>query len=176
MNSNIIIASKNPVKINAVSLAFKEMFPNTHYNYEGVSVPSNVREQPMSNAETLQGAINRATNAKQEYPNATFWVGIEGGIEATSHGMESFAWVVVQSKEKQGQSKTNTFMLPQKVSELVHQGYELGDADDIVFGASNSKQKNGAVGLLTGNAMDRTELYRQAVVLALIPFINKDLY
>jgi len=55
-------------------------------------------------------------------------------------------------------------------------GMELGTANDLVFSQTNSKQKNGAVGLLTHNKVDRTELYRQAVILALIPFVNPDLY
>ena len=53
---------------------------------------------------------------------------------------------------------------------------ELGEADDIVFGQSNSKQKSGAVGLLTGDIIDRKSLYEEAVVLALIPFKNEELY
>jgi inosine/xanthosine triphosphatase len=31
--------------------------------------------------------------------------------------------------------------LPPKIVELLQQGMELGDADDIVFGQTNSKQK-----------------------------------
>jgi len=58
----------------------------------------------------------------------------------------------------------------------VRQGKELGEADDLVFAKENSKQDNGAVGLLTGNVIDRTALYQQAVVLALIPFKNPHLY
>jgi non-canonical (house-cleaning) NTP pyrophosphatase len=53
---------------------------------------------------------------------------------------------------------------------------ELGDADDVVFGRTNSKQENGAVGLLTENVIDRTAYYVQALILALIPFKNSVLY
>jgi len=53
---------------------------------------------------------------------------------------------------------------------------ELGEADDRVFERSNSKQTNGAIGLLTGNVIDRTTLYAPAVVFALIPFKNPELY
>jgi non-canonical (house-cleaning) NTP pyrophosphatase len=52
----------------------------------------------------------------------------------------------------------------------------LGEADDIVFGRSNSKQKEGAIGLLTGNVVDRAGLYEHAVILALVPFKNVALY
>jgi non-canonical (house-cleaning) NTP pyrophosphatase len=53
---------------------------------------------------------------------------------------------------------------------------ELGEADDRVFGCNNSKQQNGAIGLLTGDAVDRAGLYVPAVIFALIPFKNPELY
>ena len=54
--------------------------------------------------------------------------------------------------------------------------WSWGDADDVVFERSNSKQANGAVGLLTGDVITRASLYAHAVVLALIPFRNMELY
>ena len=51
----------------------------------------------------------------------------------------------------------------------------MGEADDVVFGRSNSKFKDGAIGILTGGLIDRTRYYKEAVVMSLIPFINKDL-
>ena len=46
---------------------------------------------------------------------------------------------------------------------------ELGDADDVVFGRSNSKQESGVVGLLTEGRMTRKQYYQHACLLALIP-------
>jgi len=85
-------------------------------------------------------------------------------------------WVVVRSGDRVGKARTGTFFLPAPVADLVRQGKELGEADDIIFGRSNSKQENGAIGLLTGNVIDRTQLYEHAVVLALVPFKNVGLY
>lgn len=172
----IIIASKNPVKINAVKIGFEKVFPNLDSEYIGISVPSNVSDQPMTNEETLTGAINRANNAKKERPDADFWIGIEGGIDKINNEMEVFAWIVITTNDKTGKAKTGTFFLPQKIMELVDSGKELGDADDIVFGHNNSKQKSGAVGMLTGDIITRTSYYVEAVVLALIPFKNTELY
>jgi non-canonical (house-cleaning) NTP pyrophosphatase len=59
---------------------------------------------------------------------------------------------------------------------LIRQGKELGEADDIVFSQNNSKQANGAIGILTGDVIDRTSLYEHAVILALAPFKNLELY
>ena len=172
----IVKASQNPVKIEAARSGFEIMFPGETFKVRSVSVPSGGGQQPMSSQETLQGARNRARNARQALPQADYWVGIEGGIELINGEMAAFAWVFVLSQKRAGKSQTGTFFLPSEVAELIRQGKELGDADDIVFKRSNSKQKDGAIGILTSNVIDRTSLYQHAVVLALVPFKNPELY
>jgi non-canonical (house-cleaning) NTP pyrophosphatase len=81
----------------------------------------------------------------------------------------------MDAEGRTGHSRTGMFYLPDEVVALVNQGHELGDADDIVFGRANSKQQNGAIGILTGDAIDRTAYYADAVVLALVPFKNPSL-
>ena len=90
--------------------------------------------------------------------------------------MEAFAWIVINGKDISGKAQTSTFQLPPKIVELINQGVELGHADDLVFKRNNSKQGNGAVGILTHDIIDRVEYYRHAVILALIPFVNSELY
>ena len=98
-------------------------------------------------------------------------------IEEKNSDMEAFAWVVIKAKTGGfGKGRTGTFFLPPQIAELIKQGKELGEADDVVFGRTNSKQENGAVGILTENVVDRTKYYTEAVVLALIPFKNKKFY
>ncbi|NWF70550.1 MAG: inosine/xanthosine triphosphatase [Chloroflexi bacterium] len=171
----IIVASTNPVKIQAARDGFRRLFPNENFEARGVFVPSGVPAQPMSSAETLQGALNRAWNARQQDSAADFWVGIEGGCEDDGAALHAFAWVVVLGGERIGKGQTATFVLPEEVAQLVRQGVELGEADDRVFGRSNSKQQNGAVGLLTGDVIDRLAYYEHAVILALVPFKNPHL-
>ena len=173
----IVVASQNPVKINTTEIGFAKMFPDEIFEVRGVSTTSGVSDQPMGDEETFQGAINRVENASKLSPNVDYWVGIEGGLKETKGEMEAFAWVVIRSKEgKEGKGKTGTFILPQEIVELIKQGKELGEADDIVFGRTNSKQANGAVGILTGDVLTRTIFYKSAVILALIPFRNPKLY
>jgi inosine/xanthosine triphosphatase len=172
----IVIASKNPVKIQAVKNGFKKMFPSQKFEFISVSVASGVSDQPLSNNETFLGAKNRADNASKELKDADFYCGIEGGIGPIDNEMEAFAWVVVKSVDRYGKSRTATFFLPKQVVQLIKEGKELGDADDIVFNRKNSKQENGAVGILTGDIIDRTKYYTEAIILALIPFKNVDLY
>ncbi len=172
----IVIASKNPVKINAVKEAFESVFEGEEFELQGVSVNSEVPEQPIGDDQTYEGAYNRACNAQKSFNHADFWVGLEGGILKKNKTFEAFAWMVVLSKDNVGKSRTATFDLPREVSKLLDKGYELGEADDIVFKRSNSKQEQGAVGILTKGVVDRSRFYREAVILALIPFVNEELY
>ena len=97
-------------------------------------------------------------------------------MQFIQHELAAFAWVVIRAKNLIGKGRTGTFLLPEAVSKLILNGMELGEADDIVFNQNNSKQKDGAVGLLTENLVDRCHLYAHAVILALIPFKNPKLY
>ena len=170
----IVVASKNPVKINATRLGFETYFEID--SVEGINVDSGVSDQPMSDAETLEGARKRAENAKKSQPVADFWVGIEGGIEPKEKALSAFAWIVVLGKSVNGESRTTSFLLPPQVASLIEKGYELGVANDMIFNKNNSKQKAGAVGILTNNKINRTQLYTQAVQLALVPVINEEIY
>jgi inosine/xanthosine triphosphatase len=172
----IVVASHNPVKSLATLHAFQRMFPEQEFNTTPVIVSSGVNHQPFSDQETLKGALTRAQNAKRLVSQADYWVGIEGGVLDHDGEMSAFAWVVVLSENQVGKSRTGTFYLPQRVARLVRAGNELGEADDIVFGRSDSKRENGAIGLLTGDVIDRIALYEHAIILALVPLKNADLY
>ena len=172
----IIVASLNPVKEKAVRAGFQRIFPNETFVVKGISVPSGVSEQPMTDVETLTGAKMRAENAQAAQPEADYWVGVEGGCDYLEGVLVAFAWVQILGKAGTGAARTGLFHLPKKVQDLIEAGYELGEADDIVFGKTNSKQESGAVGLLSGDVITRTTYYEHAVVLALLPFKNQELY
>ncbi|MCY3867317.1 MAG: inosine/xanthosine triphosphatase [Chloroflexi bacterium] len=172
----ITVASQNPVKLKAALAAFQQMFPGRGFHLQGASVPSGVPDQPMNVIQTQTGARNRAENARAAVPEADYWVGIEGGIEDSPLGMTCFARVHVLGRDGiTGLGQTAVFYLPREVAELVRGGLELGHADDVVFGSDNSKQANGAIGLLTDDLVDREAYYTHAVIMALVPFKNRAL-
>ena len=172
----IIVASTNPVKVSCTKEAFEKVFPDEFFDVVGVDAPSGVTDQPMTEEETLMGAMNRANYARNMHQDALYWVGIEGGIHQEPEIMEAFAWIVILSDNRLGRARTATFQLPPEIVKLVNSGVELGHADDMIFRRTNSKQGNGAVGILTNDLIDRTDYYRHAVVLALIPFMHPKLY
>ena len=174
----ILVASQNPSKINAVTMAFQEVFPETSIQIEAVSVDSEVPDQPMGSNETLLGAQNRVNNARNAKDGFDFYIGLEGGIVQHKDGtLEAMAWMVVLDKNcKMGKARTAGFFLSPQTAKYIHEGYELGRADELVFGVENSKQKMGSSGLLTQNIITRQRFYRDAIILALIPFINPTLF
>ncbi|MBB6459587.1 inosine/xanthosine triphosphatase [Flammeovirga kamogawensis] len=178
MNKKIVVASRNPVKINAALSGMNKILPNVKFQVQGVDVSSGVADQPMSTKETWEGAFNRATNARNLEVNADYWVGMEGGIDTDADGkMFAFAWMCIIDKEDRlGKAQTGIFYLPPKVQKLVEGGVELGYANDKVFNEVGSKQKGGAVGSLTLGALGRTEYYEQAMILAMVQIVNPLLY
>ncbi|OPZ77628.1 MAG: Non-canonical purine NTP phosphatase [Alphaproteobacteria bacterium ADurb.Bin438] len=168
----VLVGTKNPVKIKAVKTAFEKMF-DEEIKIEGASVPSGVSDMPMSGKETYQGAYNRAMNSKSSYPDYDYYVGLEGGCDDFMGELGVMGWVVVISKDGMvGKGSGGMHFLPKKVVELLNQGYELGDADDMVFGLSNSKQEMGSIGILTSGALVRSETFCVATLRALIPHKN----
>lgn len=160
-------------------MGFLTVFPTSEFEFLTAQVSSDVSSQPMDDQETLTGARNRAQNARQACPQGDYWVGLEGGLSELHGGEESLAaysWIYILGKNQKGFARSASYILPDKIAELIHQGMEQGEADDLVFGQENSKQASGGVGLLTKDLITRAELYAMAVKLALTPFIQEDLY
>jgi inosine/xanthosine triphosphatase len=172
----IIVASSNPVKVNATMDGFKTMFPGEEFIFTGIKLNHSINPQPMTDTETLNGAEERSRMCQELVEDADYWVGIEGGVDKVGADLIVFAWIVIRSRSQIGKARTGTFFLPQVLTKLVMEGKELGEADDIVFKRENSKQENGAVGLLTHDVIDRRKYYEHAVILALIPFLNPKHY
>ena len=120
----------------------QKILPNVQFDVKGCDVPSGVSDQPMTDQETWQGALNRANNAKNG-AKCKFLDRHEGGIDKDEEGkMIAFAWMCVSDKDgKMGKGKTGMFYLPPKVQKLVEEGIELGHANDQVFNEGRFKQK-----------------------------------
>ncbi len=173
----VVVASTNPVKINTAKNGFSKMFPGSSVDVIGIHAPSEVSKQPMNDEETLRGAINRTENVSKLASDADYWVGIEAGLHEEHGDFYTVNWIVVKSKEgKIGKGNTGSFGLPRRIADLVRSGKELNDAVEEVFGERHVGQKNGTIGMLTGDVLTRTSYYETAIILALIPFRNPSLY
>lgn len=179
----VAVGSTNRVKVDAARAAFARAFPSAAFTFAGYAADSGVSAQPMGDAETRAGALNRARAAAAAHAaaaggsRARFAVGLEGGCGEEFGVLSCFAWMCVLGPSgEESFSRTGTFALPPAVAALVRAGVELGEADDRVFGRVGSKAQDGAVGLLTKGAITRTAYYEHALVLALAPYISAEHY
>lgn len=178
LDMNVIIASKSPVKAEAVKRGFQTLFPDTTFVFEGVNANSGISDQPMSNDEMRTGALGRINHAKELAPGADYYVGLEGGVEEMYGDLYNYGWVIVESKEgKKGYGITSAFTLPPAIQHLIiHEGLEQSHATDRVLSLSGTKIGTGTIGPLTNGTLTYTDWYIPAVICALIPFLNTELY
>ncbi len=173
----VIVGSKNPVKLKTVEQGFAMMFPDETFEFVTYDAKSGVADQPIGEDETRTGSCNRAKDCATAYPDADYFAGLEGGLVEEGEGFRAVAWMRVQNSEgKFSPAHTGSFLLPKEVSVAIREGMELGHAVDMVFGTSNIKHKEGAVGVLTNGVVDRVAYYVPALVFALIPFVKPELY
>jgi inosine/xanthosine triphosphatase len=188
MSIIVAVGSKNPVKCDSVKIGLQRLLNKAGakpvIEVVGFDVPSGVSNQPMGDAETQEGAKQRALNVYAEYQKVhgelpDFAVGLEGGVrkDLSESFLECFAWMVVYDGSFCSKASTASILLPGAVARLIlEEGLELGHADDLLFGRSNSKQQDGSVGLISRGCIDRTEYYAHAISLAFSPFLWPSLY
>lgn len=164
----IAAATTNPAKNKAIINAFTAIFGADSCQIEPVLVDSGVPQQPWGNEETHRGARNRVANARRARPDADFWVAIEAGIDDDS----TFSWVVISDGQRQGEARSATLPLPKAILEKVRAGEELGQVMAHYSGIADISRKEGAIGIFTAGKLTRSEVYYQAVILALSPFHN----
>ncbi len=156
----ILVGSLNPVKINAAKESFAQYYPIEDLVVVGHGVSSGVSDQPMSDAETFEGAKNRVEALKALGEEADFYIAFEGGVDFTERGIECFAWLYGESQSGTvAYTKSATFFAPESFRQPLLDGVEMGDVLDIISGQSNSKQKGGLIGYITDERMTRTQYY-----------------
>jgi inosine/xanthosine triphosphatase len=172
----VVVGSTNPRKIESVERAFKLVWPNKSVDVVGVKAQSGVAEQPMSTAETIAGARNRARHAEELEPEADFWVGQEGGLCQLEKVWHERAWMIVRHKQQEGMGSTVSVEMPQSIMKHIAPDKDIGYAVQQAFGINEIGKANGIFGFLTNNAVSRTEAYTHAVCMALAPFVHEDLF
>jgi inosine/xanthosine triphosphatase len=170
----IVVGSKNPVKCAAVEAVLASVFSDARFS--AVDSASGVADQPWGDDETRRGAHNRAGHVLAQ-TDADIGVGLEGGVIETSFGLMTTAWCVVLSRDGQmGIGGGSHVLLPEAVARDVRAGMELGSAMDALIGEYNTKQKNGAIGILTDGLLSRQQAYEVIIQLAVAPFRRPEFY
>jgi len=171
----VVIGSQNPIKRNAVYQAFHQYFD------EIVIIPakvaSGVQPFPMSQAETLQGAMKRAQKAQQKEPSAEFSVGIEGGLVTFNSNtyIQAIA-AVLKNTEISVARSVAIEVSPTLVKKIDPTTDRSKETVDQFMRRTNVFQNEGVIGVLTQNRLTRTQVLCDAVVCALPRFLVPEFY
>src|SRR4051794_36567299 len=93
----VAVGSLNPVKMSSANLAFERTWPDEAWFLKGCAVESGVSPQPLTDAETIEGARNRAA-AALDHLEGDYGVGIEGGLQQVVGTWFAGVWAVVLDK------------------------------------------------------------------------------
>lgn len=151
----IVIGSKNPAKVGAV----KNLFNQENIEFVSLDIPSGVKEQPFSDEETIQGAINRAINALK-IGKGDIGIGLEGGVQETSQGLMLCNWGALATIEFEpliaGGARV---LLPDEIAARLRAGQELGPVMDEYARKVNIRKNEGAIGIFTNGRLNRGEMF-----------------
>lgn len=162
----VAVGSGNPVKRAATERALGD-----DCTVVAEPVASGVAEQPRGEAETVEGARNRAERALAAGDYA-LGVGLEGGVARVESvdGLFLTMWAAVADGERVEYGAGPRLRLPERVAGQVEGGAELGPVMDEAYDMKNVAENEGAAGVLTSGRMDRTSALEHAVAGALGPF------
>lgn len=173
----ILMGTKNPGKIEGAKQAFEKYFDNVEI--DGYAVKSDVPDQPV-NDEILQGAKNRVKNlkeyAKANNIDADFYIASEAGITDKLGTWLDFNLALIEDKNgKQSVGVSQGFPIPEKYIDEI-KATEFGKLMDRLFDGKDLGKAKGGINFLTKDEVTRIDLTRNAFVMALITFINEEIW
>ncbi len=169
----VAVGSKNPSKIEGVKRAYEYL--GLEVDIIPVEAVSGVSRQPKDIEETVRGALNRALYCRNVV-DADEYVGVESGlmhIPYINRIVDVTVAVVTDKELKINVGLSPAFEIPPDiVRRLYGEDVELEDIIVQISGIENIGEKGGFIGYLTSGKYERSELVRQAVLMALTPRLS----
>lgn len=169
------VGSTNPVKIRAVQMAVSAAFPDGVV--KSFETQSGVNSQPMTDEETRLGAQNRAQQAlkKGGKNKDSLGIGLEGGVFRKGDELWSTVWCAVADHDgKLYECNGARIKVPAGIAQIILAGKEMSHAVEAITGHENVKQKQGMIGIVTENFVDRAEEYGVLAKLAIGLWYGRD--
>ena len=172
----VLIATKNPGKIEGAKRALQEYFENVEI--EGIGTSSDVSDQPV-NDEIYKGAKNRVKNlkkyARENNIEADLFFSVESGINnALGRWMITNIAVIEDNYEFESYGTSPSFPVPDNLVQNIIET-DLSQVMNTIFEKDNERHnKGGGIQLLTHNKVSRIDLTEIAFIMALVKYINND--
>ncbi len=173
----VIICTENKAKITAV----KEVLDKVWTEFEIISekFSSEVSEQPITEEEGMAGAINRAKNGQLKYPEADYYIGLEGYVDTNKYGMFLAGIVAIINKQGNiGLGSSAKMQLPTFIQTSINNGQELGPLMKDLMNDSkdNIRQYDGTNGIFSKGLYNRVDEFKDATKCALVKFLSPEFF
>jgi inosine/xanthosine triphosphatase len=167
----IIVASKNPIKVDAVKEILRDYSHLKDAEVSALEVSSGVDDQPKSLEETVQGAINRARGA---FKQCDLSFGLESGlmhVPNTKTGFMDVCVCAIFDGNEFHLGLSSAWEAPKAVSDfMLNDGLDMNQAA-FKAGLTTDPQvgsAQGLVGIVTKGRLTRKEYTKEAIRTALI--------
>ncbi len=171
-----VVASKNRAKVEGVRRALRLLGVD---EVIGVDVPRFVPPQPIGLRDTLYGALMRAKYAYDTY-KGEYNVGIEAGLipfPSPTGFIDVQIAIVIDSNKYVSLGISPGFSLPRDITiSLLETGQELADLAEKYSGIEDVRSSIGVIGWLSNGRVTRLELSYYATLMAILPWLKKELY
>lgn len=149
------------------------------------AVVTNAPAMPLTDWELMRGARARAMTVRDELQKegtgADVYVGLEGGFHSINIDDEWHTflrgWAYAMDNERGYFGATPSVSVPASIADMVIDGKrELGIVIDEVAGERDVRSRQGAWGILSRDLLTRSMSFESALIAALAPFYNAELY
>jgi len=151
------LGSLRKVKLDATIAVLKG------YDVVGVKVDSKVGAQPLSDEETINGALNRAMGL----PKDGLRIGLEAGVQIHKNILFLVNWgVLIDEFDNVYYAGGTRIPLPNFVKDkLLIEKNELADVMDEYMKTTDLRSKQGAIGVFTSSLVKRKDIFTHIVKL-----------
>ena len=171
-----VLTSTNRVKLEATKDAVAALIPGVDFEFISIDVEDSGSE-PVGEKAVCDQIIKAIKKARDADHDATYYVGMEGGVRETDHGMEEVAYVIIEDVEsRRSYSQSVSFPVPPNVADKVRKGISFAEAVDEVHSTKNIKTGQGFIGLLTNGIVDKKALYFQPLAVAFSRLLKGEWY
>lgn len=162
------------MKIDAVESVASKIFGNV--KVEGIEVDSGVSHNPLTDAETIAGAVRRAKEARGN-AGADLGVGLEGGITKVDGKYYTCVWCSIDNGDEVMTGGGVHIPLPPKVLHMiVDENMEMGHVMDKLTGNSDTKRRMGFEGILTKGLVNRRDSFELVLGFTFSKIISPELF
>ncbi|MDR6903558.1 inosine/xanthosine triphosphatase [Rhizobium miluonense] len=175
--ATVVVTSLNQVKIDAVK-DVALLFVEQPVEMIGIQAESLVSETPIGDVEAITGCRNRILAARSAYPEASYFVSIEGAIDYNPYGAFVYSWVLVEQRQpnRRALGCSAKVLLPTVFELSLQRNLSLSNLTQRLYSTDENVSELGTNGVVTKGTFARRDEFESALRCAFGFLFNDENY